>query len=81
VAIAKRQFFKHEKGLGDEDFYYLARNSDTGQVFVLHEWSHRKGQGYEPGSAHIELDAFLVKRGTAQDRLHELIGTLVEGNT
>jgi hypothetical protein len=77
MAVLKRQFFSHERGLGDEDFYYLARNAETGKVFVFHEWSHKRGNGFEPGATHIELDAFLVHRGTAQDKLRALIGTLV----
>ena len=79
VEIVKRQFHRHERGRGDEDFYYLARDAESGRVFVYHEWSHRRGDGYEPGNAHIELGAFLNGQGTAQQRRLHLIGTLVEG--
>ncbi len=78
MAILKRLFHRHERGMGNEDWWYLARDTETGAVFVYNEWSYREKNGYEPGSAHIDLDAFLLKRGTAQDRLRELIGTLVE---
>lgn len=77
MAIIKRQFHQHERGLGDEDWYYLARDTETGQVFVYQEWSHRVGDQYEPGNAHIELDAFLRGTGTAQAKLRDLIGSLV----
>ena len=65
--------------MGDEDWYYLARDTDTGRVFVFHEWSHRKGQAYEGGNEDIELATYLQQPGTAQQRLVELIGTLCRG--
>ena len=75
MAFLKRLFFRHEGGMG-EDWYFLARDTETGQVFILHEWTHRVGDNYDPGSAEYELETFLSRKGTAQDKLRELIGTL-----
>ena len=77
MAILRKQFHSHEVGMGDEDWLYLVRDTDSGRVFIYHEWSRRKGQGHEGGNEEIELDAFLSGSGTAQSRLKELIGTLV----
>ena len=71
------QFHHSERGLGDEEWFFLSRD-EKGEAFVLHEWSLRKKNGdYAPGSAHIELDAFLTRRGTAQSALRMLIGELL----
>lgn len=76
MAILKRRFSSADLGMGDEDWYYLARDTETGRVFVYHEWSHRKGQAHEGGSEDIDLDAFLHRPGIAQDHLRQLIGSL-----
>lgn len=78
MAILKKQFSSHERGLGDEDWFYLSRDTENGRVFVYHEWSHRKGERYESGNTDVEIDAFLRQRGTASERLRALIGTLVK---
>ena len=75
MAFLKRLFFRHEGGMGG-DWYFLARDTETGQVFILHERSHRVGDNYNPGSAEYELETFLSQKGTAQDKLRELIETL-----
>jgi hypothetical protein len=61
----------------ETDWYFLARNPETGPVFVLHEWSHRIRDTYKLDSEHIELETFLNRGGTAANKLRELIGTLV----
>jgi hypothetical protein len=76
MAILRRPFFSSELGMGDEDWYYLARDTETGRVFVYHEWSHKRGAGHEGGNEDIELDAFLQHQGIAQDQLRELIGSV-----
>ena len=78
MAVLKRQFFHHEHGVGDEDWYYLARDTESGRVFVVREWSHRAGNTFEPGSGAIEIPVFLTGDGPAEDSLLRLIGTLVE---
>ncbi len=76
MAIRKLPFSTADLGMGDEDWYYLARDTETGRVFVYHEWSHRKGQTREGGNEDIELDAFLQRPGIAQEHLRQLIGSL-----
>jgi hypothetical protein len=74
MAIMRRQFSSSDLGMGIENWYYLARDTETGRIFVYHEWSRRRGETYEGGSEDIELDSFLHHAGTAQDHLRELIG-------
>jgi hypothetical protein len=74
MAILRRQFSSSDLGMGIENWYYLARDTETGRIFVYHEWSRRRGDTYEGGSEDIELDSFLHLAGTAQDHLRELIG-------
>jgi hypothetical protein len=63
TAIAWKQFSSHEPGVGNEDWYYLARDTDRGRVFVYHEWSRRKDQAYEGGNEDIDLVTFLQRGG------------------
>ena len=80
MSTRARLFHSHERGRGDEDWYYLCHYPDSGRVTVLHKWSHRVGDDYEPGSKEYELDAFLnaAHRGTAQAKLVALIATLTD---
>ncbi len=79
MAIAKKLIHKREKGIGDEDWYYLARNTETGRVFIVHEWSHNAGNlTFEAGEAEMEISAYLEGGGTRQDKLLAMIGTLVD---
>lgn len=41
MAVIKKQFFHHEKGNHDETWYYLARDTETGKVFIIHAWAAR----------------------------------------
>lgn len=77
MAIQKQQFHQRDVGMGDEDWYYLARDTESGRIFVYHEWSHREGERFSGGNEDVELDAFLGQTGTAQSKLRQLIGTLV----
>jgi len=79
MTILRRPFSSADLGMGDEDWYYLARDTDTGRVFVYHEWSHRRGAAHEGGNEDIDLDTFLRHQGTAQDHLRALIGSLAVG--
>ena len=73
MAVVKL-FFYHEKGNHDETWYYLARNTESGAVFVEHEWAERGNLG----SRRIGLAEFLSGSSmTACDNLLDLIGTLV----
>jgi hypothetical protein len=81
MAVLKRQFFHHEHGVGDQDWYYLARDTDSGHVFVLREWSHRTADTFVPGSGIIEIPVFLNGHGPAEDELLRLIGILVQDDS
>ena len=72
MAILRRQFSSSDLGMGIENWYYLARDTETGRIFVYHEWSRRRGETYEGGSEDIELDSFLHHAGTAQDHLRRV---------
>jgi hypothetical protein len=75
MAVLTKQFFHHEKGNHDETWYHLARDTDTGAVYIEHEWS---GPG-NTGSKRIQIGEFLSSPGgTARDNLLKLIGTLVQ---
>ncbi len=71
--------------MNDEDWWFLAKDTDTGDVFVIHEWAHtdvRKPTGNsDVGSTHIELSVFLAeqRQNAAQQELRNLIGSLIEG--
>lgn len=64
--------------MGDEDWYALARDTETDAVFIQHGWSHRVKRGFEHGSVSEELADFLKRQGSAQNQLLALIGTLVK---
>ena len=57
---------------------FLTRVTESGRVFVYHEWSHRKVRHMkvEGGNEDIELDSPLRHPGTTQDHLRHLIGPL-----
>ena len=44
MAVLKRLFHGPEQGSGEESRYYLARDTESGQVFVLHELSLRQAE-------------------------------------
>ena len=77
MPIISRQFHQHERGMGNEDFHSLARDTETGEVFVIHETSHRVGDGFRSGEQRIPIQEFLAMGGSAQNKLLSLIGTLV----
>jgi hypothetical protein len=75
MTILTREFHKHEKGNHEESWYRLARDTETGDVFIEHEWSARNDVGTE----RIEVAEFLARHeGTAGKNLLRLIGTLVK---
>jgi hypothetical protein len=75
MAVLTKRFFYHEKGNHDETWYYLARDTETGDVYVEHEWAARG----DVGSKRVEVAAFLSGPSmTARGNLLKLIGTLVQ---
>jgi hypothetical protein len=74
MAVVMKRFFCHEKGNHDEAWYYLARDTESGAVYIEHEWAERGNFG----SKRIGVAEFLSGPSmTARDNLLELIGTLV----
>jgi hypothetical protein len=86
MSVLKRELARSVKGpvSSNEDWWHLCRDTDTGNVFVVHEWAHTdvtKASGKsDVGSTHIELSVFLAEtRPTAaQAELRKLIGSLVD---
>ncbi|MBX9697934.1 MAG: hypothetical protein K2X74_00800 [Acetobacteraceae bacterium] len=73
MAVVSKCFFRHEKGNHDETWFYLARDTETGEVFVIHEWAARANVGSE----RVALTAFLARNeSTAKSNLLRLIGSL-----
>jgi hypothetical protein len=59
---------------GQQAWYYLGRDTESGAVYIEHEWAERGNLG----SKRIEVAEFLSGQSmTARDNLLELIGTLV----
>ncbi len=79
MEIESRQFHSRERGVGHENSYSLARDTETKEIFILHEWSRGQDNDYESGENKIPLHAFLCGHGTSQARLRNLIGTLIDG--
>jgi hypothetical protein len=77
MTASRKLFYDHEHGLGDEESYYLARDNETGRIFVECSRSLRKRRRYVSDSEQIDLATFLAGRGTAQDKLLALIGSLI----
>lgn len=78
MAVVTKEFHRHERGMGDEHWYRLARDTETGRVYIQHEWSVRDGGGYTSGESEMSIAEFLgTGGGTRQDKLLALIGTLV----
>ena len=74
MAAVMKRFFYHEKGNHDEAWYYLAWDTESGAVYMEHEWAEQGNLG----SKRIEVAEFLSGPSmTARDNLLELIGTLV----
>lgn len=76
MAVARKLIYQTAEGVGEEDWYYLAHDEETGRTYVIHEWSRKRGDAYSPGSEDLELPDFLLEKGAAQDRLRALIGNL-----
>jgi hypothetical protein len=71
MALFTRELYHSANG----DRWYLARNPDTGSVFIIHQANLPSG-GH---MADIEIGVFLSQgRGPEQQEVLRLIGTLVE---
>jgi hypothetical protein len=75
MAVLRRRFYQHEKsGSHDEDFYYLCRDSENNEVFIVHEWYY----GPDIGEARLSVAEFIEgsKGHSRLTRFYNLIGTL-----
>lgn len=71
MAEIRKQFFYHEKGNHDETWYYLVRDTETNNIYVIHAWATKSNVD----EASMDIAAFLNSgRGTAQDNLLKLLG-------
>jgi hypothetical protein len=75
MAVVKRQFYKNKKPNGDAYWFYLARDTDSGEVYVIREFDYLVDGGSEKK---MTLYEFLAGGGNRQNALLELIGTLVQ---
>jgi hypothetical protein len=74
MAIVKMQFYRNHKSNGDEYMFHLARDTESGEVFVIREADFVVDGGSEK---QMTLYDFLAGGGNRQDALLRLIGTLV----
>jgi hypothetical protein len=73
----KRLVYLDERG-GDKEWYYLAKNTETDDIFVLHEWSRRiEGNKFDNGSEELDLGAILRNDDELQERIRYLIGSII----
>jgi hypothetical protein len=77
MALLKRPFHRQRISKSDDNRYLLARDTESGRVFVIHEWASTVSDSLASEFAEIELEAFLAERGSAQEKLREMIGRLV----
>jgi len=76
MAILRRQFYYHEKGNHDERWHWLARDTETGRVFVINGFAP---MGQEEWETESEVAEFLATdSSTARSNLLSLIGSLVD---
>lgn len=41
--MSEQLFYRTEKGLGNEDWYYYYNDSDANEEYIIHRWSHSQG--------------------------------------
>jgi hypothetical protein len=80
MTVLLRQFHSRELGVENRDAYSIARDTDSGRVFVRHEWKH-PAIGASTIAHDISVHDFLAGNGLRQDALLAMIGTLVTGPT
>jgi len=76
MTVVHKEFFRREICAGNEDAYSLARDTETGRVFVRHQWAHPAAGGLK-SDHEMSLHDFLASAGSRQSALLEMIGTLV----
>ncbi|ENN87411.1 hypothetical protein RHSP_27571 [Rhizobium freirei PRF 81] len=74
MTVMKRQFYKNHKPNGDEYMFHLARDTESGEVFVIRQADFVVDGGSEKA---MTLYEFLAGGGNRQNALLQLIGSLV----
>ncbi|MGN6777068.1 hypothetical protein [Rhizobium sp.] len=74
MTVVKRQFYKNHKPNGDEYMFHLARDTESGEVYVIRQADYVVDGGSETS---MTLYEFLAGGGNRQDALLQLIGSLV----
>jgi hypothetical protein len=74
-AVQMKRFFYREKGNADEAWYYLARDVESGAVYVEHQWA----SSGKLGSNRIEISDFVEgPYTTASNNLLRFVGAIIE---
>ncbi|SCB29365.1 hypothetical protein [Rhizobium multihospitium] len=74
MTVVKRQFYKNHKSNGDEYMFHLARDTESGEVYVIRQADYVVDGGSEKS---MTLYEFLAGGGNRQNALLQLIGSLV----
>ena len=70
-----KRFFYREKGNHVEAWYYLARDTETGAVYIEHQWASWGNSG----SNRIDISDFLEGPSTrARNSFLRLVGAIIE---
>jgi hypothetical protein len=57
--------------MGDEDWYYLLENEETGEKLIEHSWSHRISGEFISGTREYSIDEFEEKKPNQYSKLIE----------
>jgi len=74
MTVVKRQFYKNHKPNGDEYMFHLARDTESGEVYVIRQADYVVDGGSEKS---MTLYEFLAGGGNRQNAPLQLIGSLV----
>jgi hypothetical protein len=70
------QIFHRDKRDSSEDKFYIARDPETGRVFILHKWREKRGEEVCERSTELDVLDFLRSKGRARDAFLSFIGRL-----
>ncbi|MES0069484.1 hypothetical protein NKJ73_27335 [Mesorhizobium sp. M0074] len=71
--LRSKQFFKREHGQGDEHWYRLCFETETGKFFVHEEFSVKSGGVFVDGEREVEMSEFMKGGGDRQNSLIEFV--------
>jgi len=74
MAVLKREFHRNRKIHGEEYWFSLARDTETGEVYIIREFDYVVDGG---AATRESVYHFLAGGGDRQAALLALIGTLV----